>query len=121
MPSDPLSVENAVAVKPAPHIEVRLTFAYHNEPGESEDEPTEFGAVFSFSDSSFGFGQLILKQTPKGVFLDTECMSRERAKKYLAHLIDSAITDTEEDPEKRQLFDEAMGRGDFCVAVEEPK
>jgi len=61
-------------------------------------------------------GEVCLKQTPEGLFLDTECMSLDRVKRYLALLLDQAITDNDQTPEKHQLYNRVMGRqcGEGC-------
>ncbi|MHB8107911.1 MAG: hypothetical protein ACYDH4_10885 [Candidatus Cryosericum sp.] len=103
--------------------EVWLTYA-KCEPGEplkddgrkvvlgiEQPPPKRVVIALEFSVQGFGFGEVTLIQTPKGVFLDTERMSLERVKKYFAMLLDGAITDWEEDPEKHKLYDEETGRG----------
>jgi hypothetical protein len=80
--------------------------------GREWDTPPEMVVVgLQFSESGFGFGEITIKQTAQGVFLNTECMSSERVKKYLAALVDSAITDNDQDPEKHALYNEVMKRG----------
>lgn len=76
-----------------------------------EVEPDEVVVSIEFSESGFGFGEVTIKQTPQGIFVNTECMSLERVKKYLAALVDSAITDNDQDPEKHALYNEVMRRG----------
>jgi hypothetical protein len=84
-------------------------------PKEGEHEwdtpPEKVVFVLQFSESGFGFGEVTIMQTAQGVFVNTECMSLDRVKKYLAALVDSAITDNEQDPEKHALYSEVMGRG----------
>jgi hypothetical protein len=84
-------------------------------PKEGEHEfgplPEMVMFVLQFSESGFGFGEVAIKQTAQGVFVDTECMGVDRVKKYLAALVDSAITDHDQDPEKHALYNEVMGRG----------
>jgi len=97
---------------------VSLRFARFK-PGDGEEAPpAEVVVVFAFSERGFGFGEVTLKQTPEGVFLDTECMSAERCKKYLSALVDSAIADTEDDPDKHALYNRVMGRrcAENCAA-----
>lgn len=80
------------------------------------DVPLEAVVVLSFSEPGFGFGEITLIQTPAGVFLDTECMNLDRVKKYFMALLDSAITDREEDPTKHALYNQETGTrcGEGC-------
>jgi len=97
--------------------QVRLRYAAYRQgtPKEGQHaldaEPEEVVVVIQFSESGFGFGEVVIKQTPQGVFVDTECMSLERVKKYLAAIVDSAITDNDQDPDKHALYNEVMMRG----------
>lgn len=96
---------------------VRLTYAackqgLHEggtDPGGPEVE--EVVLVLEFSESGFGFGEITIVQTQDGVFVDTECMSLERVKKYLGALVDSAVTDNDQDPVKHARYNEVMRRG----------
>ena len=82
-----------------------------------EDPPSEVVLCLQFSEKGFGFGEVTLKQTPEGVFLDTEHMSLKRVKRYFEMLLDSAITDTEQDPEKHALYNKVTGTrcGEQCI------
>jgi hypothetical protein len=50
------------------------------------------------------------------VFLDTEHISLDRVKHYFEALLDKAILDTDNDPERHRLYNQVMGRqcGDSC-------
>lgn len=62
-------------------------------------------ACFNFAETGFGFGEFAIWINAEGQhFVDTECMSKERIKKYLGWLVDSAITDHEEDPARAALY-----------------
>jgi len=97
------------------HVSLRYADYKPGVPKEGEYEwdtpPEKVVFMLQFSESGFGFGEVTIKQTSQGVFVNTECMSLERVKKYLAALVDSAITDNEQDPEKHALYNEVMGRG----------
>lgn len=77
---------------------------------ELDAEPEHVMFSIGFSEKGFGFGEVTFQQTPKGLFLDTECMDPERVKRYLCMLVDKAIKDTDEDPEKHALFCEQWSR-----------
>lgn len=83
-----------------------------------EVPPEEVVVVFNFSESGFGFGEIAIKQTKDGVFIDTECMGKDAVKRYLGMLVDSAITDHDKDPVKHGRYSKAMGRscGPACSA-----
>lgn len=66
--------------------------------------------TISFSEKGFGFGEILLVQTKKGLFIDSERMGREGVMHFLQAMVDSAIFDTETDPEKHALFNEERGR-----------
>lgn len=91
------------------------TFPEGAEPFESP--PSDVVVCLQFSEKGFGFGEVSLKQTAEGVFLDTEHMSLKRVKRYFEMLLDSAITDTEKDPEKHALYNKATGTvcGEHCI------
>ena len=82
-----------------------------------EDAIPEVTVILRFSEKGFGFGEIALKQTQKGLFLDTECMSLERVKYFVNSLLDKAITDVEQDPERHKLYNEVMQTqcGDRCT------
>jgi hypothetical protein len=74
-----------------------------------EIPPEEVVVVFQFSETGFGFGEITIVQTQKGVFVDTECMGREKVQQYLSAFLASAILDTDVDPEKHALYNEERG------------
>jgi hypothetical protein len=67
-------------------------------------------AMFQFSEKGFGFGEITIMQTKEGCFIDTEHMSRETVKRFLGALVDGAVTDTDDDPEKHLLYNQEAGR-----------
>ena len=94
---------------------VALTFASMKRREDVPDDdfetpPEQVTVVLSFSEKGFGFGEVAIKQTAEGVFLDTECMSVERVKRYLMALLDKAIVDTDDNPERHALYGKVMGR-----------
>ena len=106
---------------------VTLTYASFKPgpPSESKDPvqlaideppPEEVVVCLQFSEAGFGFGEVAIRQTSEGVFLDTEHMSVERVKRYFAALFDSAITDTETDPARHKLYNKVMRSecGEVC-------
>jgi hypothetical protein len=94
-------------------IDVQLTYA-------NLDQDKKVTIIFSFFEEGFGFGEIAIKQTSDGLFIDTERMSLDRVKKYLTLLLDSAILDTDDDPIKHAKFNAAMGRrcNGSCIACE---
>lgn len=101
---------------------VRLTFASYeqpelpppsNEPGVElaidDLPPKKIVIVLQFSEPGFGFGEVTLIQTPEGLFVNTEYMRLERVKGFFSKLLDSAITDWDEDPERHALYNRVMG------------
>ena len=112
------SLEQVLAVIPA---RVTLTYARHK-PGKPmpkssrkvrlaiEAPPAEVVVVLQFSEPGFGFGEIALKQTPSGLFLDTEHTSLAQARGYFAQLLDSAVTDIDQDPKRHKLYNRVMGR-----------
>lgn len=91
--------------------EVSLSYASY-EPGDGDPDqfptPKEVTVVLSFSEKGFGFGSVCIKQTTEGVFLDTEHMSLARVKKYFNMLLDSAVTDVDQDPARHALYNRVM-------------
>lgn len=104
--------------------EVALSYAAYEKgtpkEGEHEFEAAPNHVMFSlcFSEKGFGFGEVTFQQTPAGLFLDTEYMDPERVKRYLCMLVDKAIKDTDEDPEKHKLFNREWRRecGPHCTS-----
>lgn len=102
---------------------VALNFA-HFEPGDPnppepekplrlaiEDPlPKVVVVTLQFSEKGYGFGEVVIKQTADGVFMDAECMRLDRVKRYFMALLDGAIMDSDEDPVKHARYNQAMGR-----------
>ena len=77
--------------------------------------------LFSFAEKGFGFGEFCFKHDVASgqTFLDTECMSKERIKRYLCNLVDISIadryvgvggkTDQPFDKEAHKRYHEVMG------------
>jgi hypothetical protein len=81
--------------------------------------PKRLTVCFSFSEKGFGFGEVVLVVDEKGrAFVDGETMSRDHVKRIIGALIDNAIMDTDEDPERHKLFDKVMHRS--CGSPECP-
>lgn len=76
------------------------------------ETPDKVVVVLGFSEKGFGFGEVSFVQTKEGLFLDTEDMGPEKVKKYLSLLVDQAILDTDEDPEKHLLYNKV--RNSVC-------
>ena len=77
-----------------------------------DDPPPNRVAVgLQFSEKGFGFGELLFVQTPEGLCLDAETMRPEHVKRYLGALVDSAILDSDLDPERHAKYNEIRGRG----------
>jgi hypothetical protein len=75
-------------------------------------------AVFKFAETGFGFGEITFVADAEGrLFLDGECMSRDKIKEILGRAVDDAILDTETDPDLHALYNEVKGRtcGHSCV------
>jgi hypothetical protein len=101
---------------------VSLDHAF-TESGDGEDDPPKrVSIILQFSESGFGFGEIVIIQTPAGVFIDTERTSLDRVKRYMNALLDSAILDTDQDPERHALFNKERGQwcGKGCVMCYPP-
>lgn len=83
---------------------------------EGQEEPDEVCAVLQWSAKGVGWGELTIVQTPKGIFMDTECMGPIFVKEVLLMLTEGAVLDTTRDPEKHKLYNEIMQRdcGENC-------
>ena len=77
---------------------------------EGQEEPERVCSVIQWSMKGVGFGELTIVQTPKGVFMETECMGPAFVKEVFLMLANVAILDTDKDPEKHKLYNEAMQR-----------
>ena len=99
---------------------VRIDFAQSTpSPDGDELSPCRDAVVgLSFSERGFGFGQICLFQSPEGAFIDTECMGREKVLQYLTVFLNSAILDTDQDPERHAAYNRARRRTcyDACPA-----
>ena len=99
-----------------------VNLSYGRTDGGSDEDPSvtpdRVVASFNFSEPGFGFGEVTIVQTAEGVFLDAERMSLGRVKRYLSALVDSAISDSDEDPDRHALYNRVMGRrcSDACQA-----
>lgn len=95
----------------------QLTFGNHKydmeaEPGPDGQHPLkEAVAVFSFCEKGFGFGELTLVVDAQGQhYLDTESTNLKRVRELLLRVLDTAILDTDMDPEKHRRYNAQMGR-----------
>jgi hypothetical protein len=64
----------------------------------------------NFCEQGFGFGEIVIVQTPEGVFVDGEQMNLKRVRRYVSMLLDGAIADTDKDAEKHALYNRVMRR-----------
>jgi hypothetical protein len=87
-----------------------------------ESTPKEVVVVLTFSEKGFGFGEVAIMQTDDGVFVNSECMSRDRVRRYLLALLDNAVFDTDTDPDHHALYNRVMGRtcSDGCLICGSP-
>ncbi len=114
----PVKAPDLEAVMASLHNRCRLSYAkaVSKDPREEDEHGfenyREVVAVFTFAEEKFGFGEVTIVVDPATGqhYIDGETMSRERIKKYLGWLVDSAIMDSEEDPERHRAFDAFMGR-----------
>ncbi len=101
---------------------VRLTYASMDPQPKTEedmDAPADIVVTLSFSEKGFGFGEVSLMADKDGrTIIDTEHMGKAKALKYLSRLIEEAIDDVDQDPERHALYNEIRGRkcGDGCRA-----
>lgn len=87
-------------------------------PGGALDEdgmpkPEYVCTVLSFSRKGFGFGEVTILADDKGqTYIDTESMKRETVKAILGQLVDGAITDWDQDPERHKRYNKI--RRSYC-------
>lgn len=75
--------------------------------------------VLDFAEKGFGFGEIGIYVNDLGqVAVDTESMGKAAAVKFFRKLIESAIDDTDMDPERHALYNEIRGQrcGHGCIA-----
>lgn len=112
--------EEALAKLPS-GVVIQHAETMHQEMPENELEdlrPLRARITFSFSEPGFGFGEISILQTEDKVFIDTECMGREKVMQYLKEFVDRAIVDTDQDPLAHAEYNEQRGRWchDQCPA-----
>lgn len=67
--------------------------------------PDKVYACINFSEKGFGFGEIGIFTDKEGqTYIDSECMSREAVLHFLTKLVEDAILDTDEDPEKHAKY-----------------
>lgn len=101
-------------------LNVVLAYGSGERPDEQTGDCEEAAAVFAFAEKGFGFGEITVVQRGGKMFVDTECMSREKVKFYLNAMIDQAVCDIDDEPEKHRAYSEATGRscGPGCTVCE---
>lgn len=72
-----------------------------------EPPPKEVVVILEVNEPGWGFGEFTLIQNEDGVFLDTEMTNMEKVKAAFCALLDSAIKDTDTDPERHRLYNKA--------------
>jgi hypothetical protein len=88
-----------------------LTFASFESTGKEDEVPKRISAVFSFSKQGFGFGEVAVVTDADGqTYIDSESMNKETLAGIFQALLDDAIFDTDEDPERHRKYDLVMGR-----------
>lgn len=106
--------------------EVALSYA-HELPVSAATGHQEIVVVLRFSEKGFGFGEIRITQTRDGLFINTEHMGLESARRYFGLLFDRAITELDQDPEKHARYKRATRTscGPACPACggtsEEPE
>jgi hypothetical protein len=74
------------------------------------DEDGKMVAVFEFSKTGFGFGEIAIVITPDGrAFIDGETMRKKTLLGLFEMMIDGAILDSDTDPERHLEYNRAMG------------
>ncbi len=76
-------------------------------PDDEFEDCVSAGIVLGFSEKGFGFGEITIRKTPEGIFIDTERMGATKVLEYLAVLVGSAITDVEQDPKLHARYNRA--------------
>lgn len=69
--------------------------------------PEKITVAISFCKPNYGFGEITFIQKDDTIYVDSEFMGRDLVLKFLQTLLDSAIFDTDEDPIKRQKYEQA--------------
>lgn len=102
-------------------VYTKITFVKQENTGEIDVAgcpiPKRIVITISFGETGFGFGEIAIIQDEAGqVFLDTESMSKKTVLHLLGRLIEGAIDDRDEDPERHRKYNEVMQRtcGDSC-------
>jgi len=73
--------------------------------------PRKLSIGLAFGEPGFGFGEFTFVQDLEGqVYIDTECTSRKTLQRMLSRLLESAIFDTDQDPERHRKYNANRGR-----------
>lgn len=93
---------------------VRLTYAAmepHPVTEEDMDKPMDIVVVLSFSEPNFGFGEISIRTDKLGrTVVDTEHMGKRKTIELLTKLVEQAIDDRDDDPERHALYNQIRGR-----------
>jgi hypothetical protein len=82
-----------------------------NDEEEDFPKPLRLVAVFSFAETGFGFGEITVVTGPDGrTYMDTEYTDKETVKRILGRLVDTAVTESDQDPAAHKKYNEIMGR-----------
>lgn len=105
---------------------VRPSFAKFESEGEDEGGfpvPKQVVYVLDVGKKGWGFGEITIITDATGqTFIDGERTSRETIKEFLCALVDGAILDTDEDPEKHRAYVKATNTqcGEWCKTCSMP-
>jgi ribosomal protein L7/L12 len=92
-----------------------LSGAYQINSGETDENtglpvPKRIGVTVSFAEQGYGFGEMLIVQQGGKTFIDSENTEPEHVKQILGRLVDGAIFDWDDEPEKHRAWSEAIGR-----------
>lgn len=93
---------------------VKLTYANQKNSAKFDEVghpiPERIEVVFSFDEPYIMFGEIRFVQIKDQAYVDTEYLSLDRVAKFLQSFIDSAITDTDQDPVRHKKYNKVMSR-----------
>jgi hypothetical protein len=78
--------------------------------GHASSEGGRQTVTLDFSQKGYGFGAVTFVETVDGLFVDTETMGTEKVIELLRLMLERAVLDVDQDPERHRQYNEVMGR-----------
>jgi len=94
----------------SPFVKLLGTLPTHVGFGHASSSGGRQTVTLDFSQTGYGFGEVTFVETLDGLFVDTERMGAAKVLELVQVMLDRAVLDVDEDPERHRRYNEAIGR-----------